>query len=188
MDKALNVRFDHQPIAFQLSSPYLIALDPLVLDGISGSLRKIGNDSLSQTRLGLAALNPMLKIGVIEVAPFQPGFYSLGMDDLELLMVTGSEPDVFEVDTGAVVFVDLTYLIRLATAFTWERYDLGLQSPIGDSSAWLKLTEQVGGPYFGILFADADSSFSGDGTYRLRHCVPKQLQVAPNATDRTNHW
>lgn len=178
---ALNVASEHRPAAFRLSSPELVALDPLVLDGMSEELQHIGRSPAEGRRERLAGLTGTLKIGLHRVAAFVPGVYQVGLDDLDRLPDAGSESDTFEVDTGTIVFIDLAYLAPVAAALTWDRYDEALRSQLGDDSAWLTLTDEVGGPYFGVLFADAEHLFSGDGAYRLRPGVPKRLEMESGA-------
>jgi len=179
--QALNVAFDHRPIVFRLSSPDLVILDPLALDAISEELQQIGSLSADLRRERLAGVVGTLKIGLHCVALFVPGVYEIGLDDLELVPEAGAEVDTFEVDTGTAVFIDLAYLAPVAAALSWDRYDQALQSPVGDDSAWLKFADEVGGPYFGVLFADADYPFSGDGAYRLRPGVPRCLRAESGA-------
>jgi hypothetical protein len=175
--QALNVAGGDKPTVFRLSSPDLVALDPLVLDALSDELRRIGDSPAEERRERLAGVVGPLKIGLLRVAAFAPGVYQIACDDLQRLPDAGSEADTFEVDTGAVVFIDLAYLAPLAAALTWDRYDQALQGPVGDDGAWLALCDEIGGPYFGVLFADADRAFSGDGAYRLRPGAPKPLEL-----------
>jgi hypothetical protein len=60
--QALNVSFERRPIVFRLSSPHLLALDPLALDGMSAELQQVGNAPADQSPERLAALTSMLKI------------------------------------------------------------------------------------------------------------------------------
>ena len=173
--KALNVSFGRRSVLFRSSSPDLVAVDPLVLDAMSDELQQIGSAPAGERLRKLAALEGPLKIGLYRIPAFEPGLYEIGLDDLERLQTAGSESGSFEVDTGTIVFLDSAYLAPVAAALTWDRFDRALQSPVGDDTAWLSLGDQVGGQYFGILSADASSSFSGDGVYRLRSGVPRRL-------------
>lgn len=174
MSSALNVNLGrHNSIAFRLSSPDLVVLDPLALDAMSKDLRAIGKDSPALRRERLGAARGPLEIGLFRVEPFVGGQYEIGLNDLEAINGAASEGHTFEIDTGAAVFVDVAYLAPVAAALTWDRYEQFLQSAVGDDSVWEVIIQEVGGPYFGLLLADADYAFNGDGSYRLRPGFPK---------------
>ena len=172
--RASNVSFDGRPIVFHLSSPEFAVLDPMLLDAIPEELRAIGAAPAGERRERIAAEADILRIGTYEVPGFAPGVYEVGLDDFEQVSNSSSDPGVFEVDTGAVVFIDMAYLSAVAAALTWDRYDDALSSPVGDDTVWLALSDEVGGPYYGVFFADARSPFEGDGAYRLRPGTPRR--------------
>jgi hypothetical protein len=169
-----NINVDlHHSIAFRLSSPDLVVLDLLALDAMSKDLREIGKDSPALRRERLAAARGPLEFGLFRIEPFVAGQYEIGLDDIEAIDGAATEGHTFEIDTGAAVFVDVAYLAPVAAALTWDRYDQFLQSPVGDDAVWEAIIQEVGGPYFGLLMADADYTFNGDGSYRLRPGFPK---------------
>jgi hypothetical protein len=171
---ALNVNLGrHHSVAFRLSSPDLLVLDPLALDAMSKDLRAIGEDSPAMRRERLAVARGPLEIGLFRVEPFVVGQYEVGLNDLEAIDRATTEGHTIEIDTGAAVFVDVAYLAPVAAALTWDRYEQFLQSAVGDDSVWEGIIQEVGGPYFGLLIADADYPFNGDGSYRLRPGFPK---------------
>lgn len=174
MSSTLNVNLgSNYSIAFRLSSPDLVVLDPLALDAMSNDLRAVGMDSPALRRERLRAARGPLEIGLFRVEPFVVGQYEIGLNDLEAVDGVTSEGHTFEIDTGTAVFVDVAYLAPVAAALTWDRYEQFLQSAVGDDSVWERIIQEVGGPYFGLLFANADYPFSGDGSYRLRPGFPK---------------
>ncbi len=113
-----------------------------------------------------------MKVGFHRIENFVPGTYQIANDDLEV--VDGDQGDVgaFDIDSGTLILVDLNYLARLAQILTWEKYDRTLQSPADDDSCWLRFIDELGGPFFGILWSDIDTRFRGDGTYRIRNGAP----------------
>jgi hypothetical protein len=169
-----NANLGHpHSITFRLSSPDLLVLDLLALDAMSQDLRAIGNHSpaLRLERLG-AARGP-LEIGLLRVEPFVLGQYTIGLNDFEAIDGATAGGHTFEIDTGTAVFVDVAYLAPVAAALTWDRYEQFLQSAVGDDSVWEDIIQEVGGAYFGLLIANADYPFGGDGFYRLRPGFPK---------------
>lgn len=163
----------HHSMAFRLSSPDLVVLDPLALDAMSKDLRAIGKDSPALRRERLGAARGPLEIGLFRVEPFVAGQYEIGLNDLEAIDGATTEGQTFEIDTGAAVFLDAAYLAPVAAALTWDRYEQFMQSAVGDDSLWQSIIQEVGGPYFGLLIANADHAFNGDGSYRLRTGFPK---------------
>jgi len=165
-----NVSESRGPIEFQMSSPLLIAIDPLVLDGISAELQALPPSKLAATPEMIRALHGPMKLGIHRIEDFIPGKYRIANDDLE--PVNGDQEDVgvFDIDTGTLILVDLAYLAGLARILTWERYDDALQSD--DDSCWLSVVEELGGPFFGLLCGDISTLFKGDGSYRIRSGAP----------------
>ena len=163
----MNSSFDGRPARVQLDSNHVVLIDPLALDGLSQQLADAGELADAERFSSLRALaDHGLRIGVqhLNVAPgtFEVGpnsFESADADD-----VAG----VFETDSGTVVLIDGGALGAVARAFTWDRYDALLQAAAGDNSILAAMNAEIGGPRFAIVSADAETPFSGDGSFRLR--------------------
>ena len=165
----MNSSFDGRAARIQLESRYVVLIDPLALDGLSDQLAQIGALPVSQQLPELQALAEHgLRIGVQEVEIAGPGLYQVGLDSFEAAGAAQSDPGVFDIDTGTVILIDLHALSAVARAFTWDRYDALLQAPPDDDSMLAAINDEVGGPRFAIVSADADSPFTGDGAFRLR--------------------
>jgi hypothetical protein len=169
---ARNVSDWKDAIQFQMSSPLLVSIDPLVLDGISPELQKLSPSEVAASPELIRGLQGPMKVGLHRIEGFVSGTYRIANDDLETVDSDQGDVGAFDIDTGTLILVDLSYLARLAQILTWEKYDLALQSPVGDDSCWLRVVEELGGPFFGILFSDINTPFSGDGTYRIMSGAP----------------
>jgi len=170
----MNSSFDGRPVRIDLKSHRLLIIDPLALDGLRDQLAAIGAAEAHE-HVALVKALAGLRVGLHEVEHFQPGTYELDLDSFEQADLGDATPEVFEVDSGAVVIIDLTILEAVARAFTWERYDALLQSPPGDDSAVDALIHEVGSGGFAIVSADAAKHFSGDGAFRLKHDHPVRV-------------
>ena len=98
--------------------------------------------------------------------PFRPGPYRF--DPSRLTRVDSSTADEsasVAVDSGALIVADAAALPQLAAHLDWEAYDRTLQA--GGDEVIAELIEQLGGPRFAIIHADADRNFAGDGTYHV---------------------
>ena len=167
--EAMNVSCDRGPARFDLRSPSLVLIDPMALDGLGADLKRISQMSRDKQQAGIRALSTRgLRIGLTDVPAFHSGSYELDVQSFESADPDVPDPDIFEVDSGSVVVIDLTALKQVADAFTWGQYDAFLKSTPGDNSVIESLNRSVGGPRFAILLADGDSPFSGDGAFRLR--------------------
>ena len=164
MPKVANVSFDEQPIELTLTSPFVVLMDPLVLDGLRDRCREMEGKPLDQKEVILRSIPGYMRIGVFVIDAFQPGTYKLAASGVE---PSDGDGDACDVDSGAVVIVELDRLPDLARVFTWDRYDLALQSPIDDDSAWTQLSSDAGGTYWGLLNSVEGTAFNGDGSYRL---------------------
>jgi hypothetical protein len=163
---AKNVSHDGKPVEFLLSSPLVVVIDPLVLDGISVDLQALTPSAVEARPALLRALPGMMKVGMHRVDAFVQGSYSVGNEDIQPVDAALDEPGVFDVDSGTILLVDLIYLTRLAGAYV-DRYDSALGAPVGDDPPWLAIVDEVGGPFFGVLSGDLRTPFAGDGAYRL---------------------
>lgn len=173
MPSARNVSFDGRPIEVAVTSPFLVLIDPAVLDGAREALQTLAGASEAEKAANARILASPMPIAVHRIAEFRPGFYRLSASDLEAVD-DDARPDanVCATDTGAIIVVDVNKLADVARVLTWERYDLALQSPLGDDSAFLALVDELGGPFFGLLSSAEDTPFKGDGCYRLRSGAP----------------
>lgn len=171
-----NVSDSGGPVEFQMSSSLLVLIDPLVLDGLSPKLQKLSLSEVGSNPELIRALPGPMKVGLHRVEAFVPGTYRIANEDLESADSNQADVGVFEIDTGTLILVDLGCLPRLAQILTWERYDRALQSPVGDDSSWLRFTEELGGPFFGILRSDINTPFRGDGAYRIKSGAPRLVK------------
>ena len=169
---ARNVSGSREPIQLQMSSPLLALIDPLVLDGISPELQKLSPSEVAANPELVRALQGPMKVGLHRIEDFVSGAYRIANDDIEAVVSDQGDVGAFDIDSGTLILVDLSYLARLAQILTWEKYDLALQSPADDDSCWLRFIDELGGPFFGILWGDIDTPFRGDGTYRIRSGAP----------------
>lgn len=98
--------------AFEVTSRWLVLIDPLALDLAQRALQALGGLPEARQRQRLAAASPHLRIGVHEIADFKPGRYRIDPDDLE--PSTRAGPDIVDVDSGAIAFTGLDRLPALA--------------------------------------------------------------------------
>jgi hypothetical protein len=168
---ARTVSFNGESVELQLTFPYMVLIDPLALDGLRDELQQISGGAPEQQRRALQGLQSPLRIGLHEITSFRPGLFRVSLDDFEKASKS-ADPRAVDVDSGSVVLADLPHLSRLAEVMTWERYDLALQSPVGDDTAFLAIQSEVGGPFFALISASADAAFDGDGAFRLRDGTP----------------
>ena len=163
-----NASHDGRPARLELQSPKLVLIDPIALDGLRDELGAVSGAAAPEQPAMLQALAVQgLRIGFEELAAFRPGVYELDIDSFEPVDARSPDPGVFQIDTGTVVVIDLSALFSVASTLTWDRYDEFLQSPIGDDSRLMAINDDVGGPRFAIISADASRPFSGDGAFRL---------------------
>ena len=163
----MNASFDGRPVRLQLESEHLVLIDPLALDGLSQQLAEVGKLPAAEQFSKLQALGEHgLRIGARGGAA--PGMYEIRLDSFEAADASDTDASVFEIDSGTVIVIDGGALTTVALALTWDRYDRLLQTPVGDNSILTEINQEVGGPRFAIVSADADSPFSGDGAFRLR--------------------
>jgi hypothetical protein len=167
---AKNVSDSRGPIELQMSSPFLISIDPLVLDGISAELQRLSPSEVAATPELIRALHGPMKVGIHRIEDFVRGKYRIANDDLEPISSDQEDVRAFDIDSGTLILVDLAHLASLAKILTWESYDDALQSD--DDSCWLSFVDELGGPFFGVLSGDISTPFQGDGTYRIRSGAP----------------
>lgn len=168
-----NFAFDQRPAQLDLTSPVIVLLDPLALDGLSAELQRVSAAPAAQQRRLLKDLQTTLRIGIHELSDFRPGTFELGAGDFE--SASDGDGGAFDVDSGTVVVIDLPYLGRVAAVLTWDRYDALLQAPVDDDTALNQLVADVGGSCFALIAASADSSFDGDGAFRVRAGAPRPV-------------
>lgn len=165
----MNASFDGRPVRFQLESGHVVLIDPLALDGLSEQLAQVGDLPAGEQFSKLRALGEEgLRIGVQLVGNAAPGTYEISLDSFEAADDSDTDPAVFDIDTGTVIVIDGGALSAVARAFTWDRYDALLQAPVEDHSILTEINQEVGGPRFAIVSADAERAFSGDGAFRLK--------------------
>jgi len=173
MEPVRNFSSRGEPIEFELSCPSVLLIDPLALDGLSAELQTMSEVPLGDMPEMIRDLPGGLRIGLAQVSHFRIGRW-LGNDDLEETD-DGTDPSVFDIDSGRVCIVDLDHAGLTAKALTWDRYDAFLRSQVGDNSIWIDIVEEVGGPFFGMLNGDVSTPFRGDGSYRLKANTPHSM-------------
>lgn len=172
----MNVSLDGAPVRFTLRSPRLLLIDPLALDGLRDQLRELDPSAPGEPEATIATLSDYgLRIGLHDLSDFEPGTFEIDRHAFESVDEDTVDPRVFEIDSGTLVVIDLTALAAVAGALTWERYDAWLRSPVGDDRVLEAIKADAGGTCFAILTSDADSPFSGDGTFRLRPGSPRRI-------------
>jgi hypothetical protein len=176
MQPVRNFSFSGEPIEFELSSPYILLIDPLALDGLSPELQTISEIPRSEIPERIRDLSGGLRIGLIQMSHFRAGRYQLGNEDFEETD-EAADPSIFDIDSGTVCVVDLNHLGATAKTLTWDRYDAFLRSQLGDNSIWIDIIEKVGGPFFGMLNGDVSTPFRGDGSYRLKPNTPHPVNA-----------
>jgi len=177
MGVTTNASLDGGAVRLELQSPRLVLIDPLALDGLRDELQAVSAAPPAEQPGMLRALAAQgLRIGLEELAAFQPGAHQLDLDSFQQADARDPHPGVFETDTGTVVVIDLAALAAVARTLTWDRYDQLLQSPLGDDSRLIAINADVGGPRFAIVSADATRPFSGDGAFRL---LPDRVARVP---------
>jgi hypothetical protein len=154
-------------VDLEVTSPWLVLIDPLALDLSQRALQALEELPETAQRQRLAAASPHLRIGVHEIDGFTPGRYRIDADDLVPTAEQGS--DIVDVDSGAIVMTGLDRLPKLAAVLTWERYDASLRA--NGEAVLRQVRAALGGPRFALLSGDASRPFAGDGAYRLRRVV-----------------
>ena len=179
----INVSYDGSPVQFRMDSPLLACFDPLALDML-GELLRVGASMDVPALLERANANhPAL--ACFTIPDFRTGLYTLDPHDIKKF---GDEDDEFDygdegakrgsadnapsfpfvaIDSGALVFADVSQLPKLVRLLTWEQYDLSLQAQ-GDAVVG-KIIEALGGPYFSLIHGGCmpGMEFDGDGTYTI---------------------
>jgi hypothetical protein len=169
----LNASFDGRPVTLRIESPYLVLIDPMALDGLSSQLAELSAASQSDRLAALHAFGKYgLRIGVHSVGELPPGLYEIGLDAFEPSTSDQEDTRAFDIDSGTVVVIDLGALSAVAGVFTWDKYDLLLQAPVGDYAILEEMNHAVGGPRFALIAADASTPFTGDGAFQLRTGTP----------------
>ena len=198
MSQYSNVSLGGQPIEFLVSAPFIVLIDPLVLDGWRTDFQSLPSGLEDRIEF-ILSLPTSMHVGVQEIAGFKPGLYRLSPEDFEEGWsddpdggdedgdIDAEESDdevdwvdfggnavddrIFDIDTGSLIVVDLDHLGALARILPWERYDHALQSPKGDYSRFTEICDELGGAFFGIIS-------SNDGTYQLRKGAPHAVENA----------
>ena len=161
----MQFSFDGSPVTLRTDSRYVVAIDPLALDGLANQFADLITASETEQLGRLKAFGHFgLRIGVQDVGG--SGTFRFSNQSFESSHAE-DDPAVFDVDSGSVVLVDLPALGAVARSLTWDRFNQLLQSD--DDSIVDAVNREVGGePRFVILFGNADTPFEGDGSYRLR--------------------
>jgi hypothetical protein len=176
MQPVRNFSFRGEPIEFELSGPYIVLIVPRALDGLGADLQSISEIARGELPERIRGLPGGLRIGLTRISDFRPGRYRLGNEGFE---ETGGEadPSIFDFDGGTVCVVDLIHLGSTAKALTWDRYDAFLRSQAGDNAIWIDITQEIGGPFFGMLHGDVATPFRGDGSYRSKPNTPHPVNL-----------
>jgi hypothetical protein len=163
----MRMSFDGTPVTLHLESKYIVAIDPLALDGLSHELAELTNVDEAEQFKKLKALGEFgLRIGLQAVE--SPGAYRLDNYSFEYDDSDDDDPALFDVDSGTIVLIDLPALGAVARSLTWDRYDKFLQAEPDDYSIMEAVNLEVGGPRFVMIPGDGNTPFQGDGRYRLR--------------------
>ena len=173
--RASNVSFNGDPVDVELTSPYVVLIDPLALDGLRDRLQRVSQLPPVEQRRLLQELSQPLRIGLHEVKDFRPGVYRVDLGHFERAD-DSPDPRTVDIDSGTMVLADLVHLARVARVLTWERYDNALQAPPGDDTAFAEMRTDVGGSYFALISASADGPFDGDGAFRFRDGAPTRVE------------
>ena len=171
--RASNISFDGAPVELELTSPCIVLIDPLALDGLRTQLQKVGQVPLVEQRRLLREQSQPLRIGLHDVTNFRPGVFRVSVADFERAD-DSPDPGTVDIDSGTMVLADLAHLARVAQVLTWKRYDLALRAPSGDDTAFMAMRSELGGPFCAVLSASGDTAFDGDGAFRLRDNAPTQ--------------
>ncbi|MBN1535084.1 MAG: hypothetical protein JW908_00010 [Anaerolineales bacterium] len=168
VSKAKNISTGEQVIEMQMDSPYLVLIDLLVLDGISREFSLLTDPITSDPIEYLASLSGPLRIGLYEIPDFMPGNYRFSAGDLTIFDPDEISPEIVDIDTGEMVLIDYSHLGAVAKHLTWDLFDRYLQAPDNDDSIIVSINNKLGGAYFGILGADPETEFDGDGSYMMK--------------------
>ncbi len=166
--QAKNISSGNQNIEIKMDSKYLVLIDLLVLDGLSGQLSSLPDPITTNSIEFIAPYSDPLRIGIYEIPDFIPGNYRFSASDLTIVDPDEKSSEIVDIDSGDMVVVDFNHLSSVARNLTWDLYDLHLQAPLNDDSIILSIIEKVGGIYFGIIGADPDTEFDGDGSYKMK--------------------
>lgn len=163
-----NVSSGEQAIEIQLDSKYLVLIDMIVLDGLAGDFSASPDPIPADPVEYLTPFSSPLRIGIYEIPDFTPAIYRFSAKDF--IKADPDEPgsQVVYIDTGELVLVDFSHLSAVAKHLTWDLYDQYLQSDVDDDSIIFSINKKIGGDYFGIIGADPDTEFDGDGCYKMK--------------------
>jgi hypothetical protein len=174
MDMLKNISFNEQPIEFILNAPYLVLVDPIVLQNVKGYLDSINvSEQIEITRK--LQEHSEFRVGVSEVKEFKSGMYQLAASDLQACDYNESSKSICEVDSAFIMVVGVDKLLAVSKVVTWEKFDAALRSPVGDDSIFIEFVNELGGPFFGVIATVDGTDFKGDGRYKLREGVPIKL-------------
>ena len=179
-DARTNLSSSDGPAYIDVISQHLVLLDPLALDMLPVQLPELSRLDSSSLLIALSKIskdvrrrNFGLRIGWCELPSLSPRTYTIDANSFDPVEPDDTHEDVFDIDCGTVVVVDVSALGAVAATLTWERYDLLLQQPIGDSTLIEEMIREVGGKRFAIVSGDINYPFAGDGIYRFREGMPK---------------
>src|SRR5688500_10776855 len=98
------VSFNGESVEVQLTSPYLVLIDPLALDGLRTELQETAAVAPEQQRRILRAMRSPLRIGVQEIMNFRPGRFRVGPNDFQKASSSAessADSGVVDVDSGS---------------------------------------------------------------------------------------
>ncbi len=167
-NQAKNVSSGDQNIEIKLDSKYMVLIYLLVLDGLSKIFLSKPDPISTDPVEFLAPYSSPLRIGIYEIPDFIPGIYGFSARDLMKADPNEKGSQEVYVDTGELVLVDFNHLSAVAKYLPWDLYDQYLQADVEDDSIILSINKKIGGAYFGILGADPDTEFDGDGCFKMK--------------------
>ena len=166
-----NISLGGGEVEFVTDSPYVVLLCPSVLDLLADELGPLCArrcPDLSGVLGEFIHTSAYGRIAMYEIPAFLPGRYRLDISFLR--KVVSRPPGSFSVEGEALLVSDASKISLLARRLDWDTCCELLASPPDDSSVQREVIESMGGPYFGIVTADADLGleFDGSGRYVLR--------------------
>jgi hypothetical protein len=184
---------DGSPVEFMADSPDLLLFDPIALDFLRERLATLPQLSHEALRVSVIALcQEMGDIAHYQIDNFSPGLFQLQVGDIrkfgseeeemndeewERWQAEENEPDpgpprYVGVDSGTILLADISHLRQLTELLTPEEYDR--------ASVVRHINKALGGPYYGMIIANANLGFEfdGDGTYTLRTGAVKPVNTS----------
>src|SRR2546430_17721997 len=107
--RASNVSFNGDPVDVELTSPYVVLIDPLALDGLRDRLQRASQLPPVEQRRLLQELSQPLRIGLHDVKDFRTGVYRVDLGGIER-PDDPPDPWIVDIDTGTTVLAALVHL------------------------------------------------------------------------------